>query len=187
MCLFLQNTINNNDYKDITMSQDYPMNFTNNITQRYSDVDIFSTQGRIGQKRYFVYSIVIPFILFWAMTPIAGLASFMPVASNTLFYAGLGLAVLGMLLMTVRLTIQRCHDFNKSGALAIFAIIPFANIIFALIPGTNGLNQYGEVPKPATWLFKLFFYVVLALVLALAVYVVLNLANGSLIDSLLSL
>lgn len=162
------------------------MNFTNNTTQRYSDVDIFSTQGRIGQKRYFVYSIVIPFILFWAMTPIAGLASYLPVASNTFFYAGLGLAVLGMLLMTVRLTIQRCHDFNKSGALAILALIPLANILFALIPGTNGLNQYGEVPKPANWAFKLFFYLVLALVLGLAVYIVIHLANGSLLDSLLS-
>ena len=74
--MFDDKTTHNNDYKDITMSQDYPMNFTSNTTQRYSDVDIFSTQGRIGQKRYFVYSIVIPFILFWAITPIAGFTSF---------------------------------------------------------------------------------------------------------------
>lgn len=168
------------------MSQDYQMNITSNTLQRYSDVDIFSTQGRIGQKRYFVYSIVIPFILFWAITPIAGLASYLPIASTALFYGVLGIAILAMLLMTVRLTIQRCHDFNKSGALAVLALIPFANIIFALIPGTNGLNQYGEVPKPVNWLFKTFFYLILALVLIATGYIVVNLVNGSLINELLT-
>ncbi len=169
------------------MSQDYQMNITSNNLQRYSDVDIFSTQGRIGQKRYFVYSIVIPFILFWAITPIAGLASYLPIGSTTLFYSVLGIAILAMLLMTVRLTIQRCHDFNKSGALAILALIPLANIIFALIPGTNGLNQYGEVPKPANWVFKTFFYLILALVLVAIAFTVVNLVNGNFLTELLSI
>lgn len=163
------------------------MNFANNVTQRYSDVDILSTQGRIGQKHYFVYSIVIPFILFCAITPLAGLATYLPIASTSFFYAVMGLAVLAMLLMTVRLSIQRCHDFNKSGAYAIFALIPFANIVFALIQGTNGLNQYGEVPKPASGFFKVIFYLTLSLVLIACTYVVVKLANNNdLVNQLLS-
>lgn len=168
------------------MSQDYPMNFTNQTFQRYSDVDIFSIQGRIGQKQYFVYSFVIPFILFWAITPVAGLASYLPIASSALFYMVLGVAIVAMLLMTVRLTIQRCHDFNKSGALAILAIIPLANIVFALIPGTNGLNQFGEVPKPVSKLFKMLFFVLTAVLVIGGGYLLVNLANGNLLNELLS-
>lgn len=163
------------------------MNASNQTIQRYSDVDVFSTDGRIGQKRYFVFSIIIPFILFLAITPIAGLVSYLPVENSSLVFAVLGIAFIAMLLMTVRLTIQRCHDFNKSGALAILALIPFANIIFALIPGTNGLNQYGEVPRPTTWLFKTTFYALIAAMIFMSVYVIMQQTNLELIASFLSI
>ena len=163
------------------------MNTSNNTIQRYSDVDIFSTDGRIGQKRYFVFSIIIPFILFLAITPIAGLVSYLPIDNTSLVYSVLGIALLAMLLMTVRLTIQRCHDFNKSGALAILALIPFANIIFAVIPGTNGLNQYGEVPRPTTWLFKTTFYALIIAMVLMSTYIILQQTNLELIASFLSI
>ena len=163
------------------------MNTSNNTIQRYSDVDIFSTDGRIGQKRYFVFSIIIPFILFLAITPIAGLVSYLPIDNTSLVYSVLGIALLAMLLMTVRLTIQRCHDFNKSGALAILALIPFANIIFAVIPGTNGLNQYGEVPRPTTWLFKKTFYALIIAMVLMSTYIILQQTNLELIASFLSI
>jgi len=163
------------------------MNLTNDSLQRYSDVDIFSTDGRLGQKRYFVYSIVIPFLVFWSVAAIAGMASYLPIANNVLFYTVLSFGVIAMLLMTMRLTIQRCHDFNKSGLLAVFALIPFANVIFALIPGSNGLNQYGEVPKPANWFFKTSFYLFCALLIASICYLCFNLANGGSLLNLVTL
>lgn len=153
------------------MSQDYSnMNFTNNTRQRYSDVDVISTQGRIGRKRYFVYSMILPALVFWAISTIAALISYLPFANDSLFYAVIGIAILAAAWMMVHLTIQRCHDFNKGNSLALLAVIPFANLVFALIPGTNGLNSYGEVPKPASWLFKASFYALIAFLVGLAIY-----------------
>ena len=85
----------------------------------------------------------------------------------------------------MRLTIQRCHDFNKSGWLAVLAIIPFANIVFALIPGTNGLNQYGEVPEPADKLTNVLFYILIAGSLALITFLVYQLLNGEFLHAVI--
>jgi len=126
------------------------MNEYNDDYQRYSAVDLFSTQGRIGRRMYFFYSIAIPFALFWIFGSVAGLLAKVGGSTTKLSYLLLGLAFLSVLFTVVRLTIQRCHDFNVSGKIAILAIIPFANIMFALIPGDNGLNSYGEAPEPAS-------------------------------------
>lgn len=167
------------------MAQDYNMNYASDSIQRYSDVDVFSTQGRIGGKRYFVYSIILPILIFWAIATVAAIASYLPVVSTTIFYAIIGIAILATMFMLFHLTIQRCHDFNKSGALAILAIIPFANIIFALIPGTNGLNSYGEVPVPATWKFKMTFYALVALLIGTGIFVAYKASTSQFISELL--
>ena len=157
------------------MSQVYDLNYTNDSIQRYSDVDIFSTQGRMGRKHYFVFSIVLPLIAFWGIYSLAGFAKYLPIASNMIFNGLIAIAIFATIVSMVYLTIQRCHDFNKSSALALLAVIPFANIIFAMIPGTNGLNSYGEVPLPGNWFLKTAFYTLIALIIALAVYISINL------------
>ena len=135
------------------------MNVNNDIHQRYSEVDLLSTQGRIGRRTYFVFSVLLPFISVSILASIAGIIARFSSASNsslanTLAYILLGLAFVTLISITVRLTIQRCHDFNKSGWAALFALIPFANIIYALIPGNNGLNSYGEPPEPPSSFVK---------------------------------
>ena len=169
------------------MPQNYTMNYPIDSLQRYSDVDVLSTQGRIGRKRYFVYSLVLPILIFWAIATVAALASYLPGASTVIFYAIIGVAIFAMMFMLVHLTIQRCHDFNKSGAYAVLAVIPFANIIFALIPGTNGLNSYGEVALPATWLFKTSFYGLILLLIGLALFATIQLSDSLFISNLLAL
>lgn len=156
------------------------MNYANNtnITQRYSNVDALSVEGRLGRKRYFVYSVVLPLLIFWAITTIASLTSYLPVIGTASFYAIVGAALAASAFMIVCLTIQRCHDFNKSGFWAILALIPFTTIIFALIPGTNGLNSYGEIPVPESNIFKTLFYVLLVVLAALLIYAVITLLIG---------
>ncbi len=99
------------------------MNFSYNSIQRYSDVDVLSTQGRIGRKRYFVYSLVLPILVFWGIASVAALASFLPIENTTIFSVIIGIAIFAAIFMQVHLTIQRCHDFNKSRALAVLAVI----------------------------------------------------------------
>ncbi len=47
-------------------------------------------------------------------------------------------------------TSYRCRDANISGWLSVLIFIPLVNVVLAvvlmLIPGTNGVNEYGEKP-----------------------------------------
>ena len=150
------------------------MNFNDDIQQRYSEVDLFSTQGRIGRRTYFVFSVLIPFICVSILASIAGVIAKLTSTSslgNTLAYILLGLALITLVGITVRLTIQRCHDFNKPGWVALFALIPFANIIYALIPGNNGLNSYGEPPEPPSTFVKIGVILIALLLVGLAAYI----------------
>ena len=158
------------------------MHFEGDNQPRYSEVDIFSTQGRLGRKRYFLYSIVIPFVFFWSFASIAGILTHLGSVASLAAYAFLGFATTAMFFILIRLTIQRCHDFNKSGWLAVFALIPFANLVFAMIPGNNGLNQYGEAPEPANGFIKVAFYALVALLIGVAVAVLVQLFNSNFND-----
>jgi len=145
----------------------------NTNTQRYSEVDLFSTEGRIGQKLYFFYSTVVPFLFFWIFASVAGIISKLGSDVNVISYGLLGMAILTVFFMMVRLSIQRCHDFDKSGWFAVLALIPFANIIFSLIPGDSGLNRYGEPPKPDSSFIKSAVFVLTLLLFAIAIFALL--------------
>lgn len=62
------------------------------------------------------------------------------------------------------LTIQRCHDFNASGWVSLLVLVPLANLIFMIIPGTRGPNRFGAPTPPnsagvlvAAWLLPALF------------------------------
>jgi heme/copper-type cytochrome/quinol oxidase subunit 2 len=46
------------------------------------------------------------------------------------------------------LSIQRAHDFNTTGWLALLAFVPLANLLFWFIPGTDAENRFGHKPPP---------------------------------------
>lgn len=141
--------------------------------QRYSEVDVLSVEGRMGRKLYFFYSVVVPFMFFWIFASIAGVIAKLGSVANVLSYALLGLALLIVAFMVIRLTVQRCHDFNKSGWLAALAFIPFSNLIFAMIPGDSGLNSYGEPPEPTSVFMTAAVVVLVSLMVALATFTLL--------------
>jgi hypothetical protein len=58
--------------------------------------------------------------------------------------AGYGL----ILLIHGLLSIQRAHDFNASGWLAVIAFVPLLNLLFWFIPGSHGANRFGPRPPP---------------------------------------
>ena len=54
----------------------------------------------------------------------------------------------GIFILLMFLTIQRVHDFNASGWMALVLFIPLVNLIFWLIPGTDGENRFGPETPP---------------------------------------
>ena len=108
-------------------------------------VKVFSVSGRIGRARYIAYGLGF-YILFGVIGGMLAAALGGAAGGMVLFgIAWIALAVIGFML-----TIQRCHDFNASGWLALLMVVPLANLIFLFIPGTDGPNRFGPPTPPNT-------------------------------------
>ncbi|MCU7830465.1 MAG: DUF805 domain-containing protein [Candidatus Thiodiazotropha sp. (ex Myrtea sp. 'scaly one' KF741663)] len=116
----------------------------------YQPVKILSAKGRMGRLRYIGYGIGIALLSYLVMALLTvGVGAVMPEA-----IAGaviLGIFILGyaaLIIISVLLTIQRCHDFNVTGWLSLILLIPLLPLIFWFIPGTQGANNFGAPPPP---------------------------------------
>jgi len=122
---------------------------TANVTdpvEEYGEIKVFSASGRLGRVRYIGYSIGLT-MLFSIIAAI--------LAASLGTFAGKGVAAsimvacyVAIFVISIMLTIQRAHDFNSSGWLALLVFIPFVNLIFWFIPGTDGENRFGRKTPP---------------------------------------
>lgn len=122
----------------------------------FGDLKIFTANGRIARLRYLVYL----FGISMAGGILAMLLFLIPVVG---IFLG-GAVYIGLIVVSVLLTIQRCHDFNKTGWLSLLLLIPLVSLIFYFIPGTKGSNQYGLQPPPNTTAIKIAAFILIALV-----------------------
>jgi uncharacterized membrane protein YhaH (DUF805 family) len=123
------------------------------VAEQFQEVKLFSTSGRIGRVRYIAYSIGVSLLIMFVTGILAALLG--PVGSVLSFVGGVAVFVL-----SVTLTIQRSHDFNTTGWLAILVLVPLVNLIFWFIPGTDGENDYGApTPPNSTWLIVAIFLI----------------------------
>ena len=120
----------------------------------YSTVQILSPDGRIGRFEYFFYSLVLPFLVFWIIAAMAGIASHFDELGGAIAYVLLAAGLCAALIIHVQLTIQRCHDFNASGWLALLVFLPLASILFWLIPGNKAINRFGYPPRPSSSILR---------------------------------
>jgi len=74
-------------------------------------------------------------------------------------------------------TIQRAHDFNTTGWLSLLVLIPLVNLIFWIIPGTDGENRFGAKTPPnsvlvliAVWILPVIFIGGIAAAIAIPAY-----------------
>jgi uncharacterized membrane protein YhaH (DUF805 family) len=133
-------------------------------------VRLFAISGRIGRARYIAYTLGLWLLIaFSAGLMAAFLGSFGAILAIVLY--------LGMLVLGIMLTIQRAHDFNSSGWMALLILVPLVNLIFWFIPGTDGDNDYGAKTPPnsvlvliGAWLVPLFFVVGVVAAIALPAY-----------------
>jgi uncharacterized membrane protein YhaH (DUF805 family) len=104
-------------------------------------VRLFSASGRIGRARYIAYGFGL--YLLSMLAGVVGARLFGEVGAVLATVAWVAMAVLG-----VMLTVQRCHDFNVTGWLALLIVVPLANLVFLFIPGTDGPNRFGPPTPP---------------------------------------
>src|SRR3954470_7900687 len=113
-----------------------PRAVVGDAAEAFQPVKLFAVSGRIGRARYIVYSMLVSFAL---ILPAMALVALSP---------GPGLAVLAIayaatFVMSIMLTIPRTHDFNMPGWFSLLVFVPFANLVFGFIPGTDGPNRFG--------------------------------------------
>jgi uncharacterized membrane protein YhaH (DUF805 family) len=112
----------------------------------FGEVSIFATSGRLGRVRYIGYSVG-SMLVFGLVAGVVGAL----LGGNSPLLAVVGIAgYVAMIVLSIMLTIQRAHDMNSSGWLAILLLIPLVNLIFWIVPGTDGENNYGKRPPPNT-------------------------------------
>lgn len=136
------------------------------MIDKYNKLNLFAIDGRIGRSVYFFFSFILPALFFWIIAAIAGQISQLGGVGSTAAYILMGVALLLALILLLRLTIQRTHDFNKTGWLALLVIaFPPIIIFYWLRPGTEGINSYGKpslpLPKFLKWLTLLLFVLLL--------------------------
>lgn len=107
-----------------------------------------SFSGRIGRLRYMTAG----FVLFTAMVLLTlYLMKHLNVSGFVLFTLGM----LVVMLASVRLSVLRLHDFNRSGWWSGLMLVPYLGnvmgLVVALLPGTNGSNDHGDEPPKGSW------------------------------------
>jgi uncharacterized membrane protein YhaH (DUF805 family) len=113
--------------------------YLNALKNKYMD---FS--GRARRQEYWMYALwnTILFLI------VEIVASFLPQTAGTVLIVLYFLAVLSPSLAVL---VRRLHDTNKSAWWLLIGLIPFAGaivlIVFAILNGQPGTNQYGPNPK----------------------------------------
>ena len=123
-----------------------------NVMQRdsredYGEIKLFSAEGRIGRVRYIGYT----FGLTMLIALFIGVAAALLGAASPSIAFGVGaVGYIAIIVVQILLTIQRSHDMNVTGWLCLISLIPLAALVFWLVPGTRGENNYGKPPPPNT-------------------------------------
>lgn len=131
----------------------------------FGELNVFTIDGRIGRLRYLAWSLVLMFACAGVMGVVAIAAGISEVLGGIL-----GIAVLiGMLVVSVQIGVQRLHDIGWSGWLLLLNIVPIVNSVFWLlmlvVPGSQGANRFGSPPPANSTAVKILAGLFLALLL----------------------
>ena len=129
--------------------------------EAFQPVKIWSARGRIGRLRYLSYQGV-AYLLLLAAGIVVGVVGAMLQSPGWVT----ALVVVGSVpyfVLTVLLTIQRCHDIGWTGWAALLALIPLVGLLFWFVPGTPGTNRFGAPPPPNSTAVKALTWVSVAL------------------------
>ncbi len=106
----------------------------------------FSLSGRLDRQRYLIYSLLVGVVSYALFRILVGAT--MDIGMDPLRrLLMLILAAFVPIALLLMLTVQRCHDFDRSGWRAIFLFLPFSYLAFLAVPSQPYRNTYG-LPNP---------------------------------------
>jgi uncharacterized membrane protein YhaH (DUF805 family) len=108
---------------------------------------VFSGRSRRKEYWFFVLFSIIISILLGVIDAMIGTQTATGVGILSAIY------MLALLIPSIAVSVRRLHDINRTGWWVLIGFIPLIGtivlIIFALLPGTPGNNDYGADPKAA--------------------------------------
>lgn len=114
----------------------------------FGELKPFSIQGRIGRLRYLAWSMTLSLTALGLLLVTGSIFAFSSLVGIPL----MGLAIIGFVVVTVQLGVQRLHDIGWSGWLMLLTLVPVIGSIFPIVlllaPGSKGLNRFGPPPPP---------------------------------------
>jgi len=138
--------------------------------EEYQPVRIFAVSGRIGRARYITYTVGLSFLI---MFLIGVLGALLGPAGPVVMAIGW----IAVIVISYMLTVQRCHDFDTTGWLALVGLIPLVNLIFWFIPGSDARNRFGAKTPPnsvgvliAVWILPVLFVVGIVAAISIPAY-----------------
>lgn len=108
------------------------MTFSQSVETCFSKYATFS--GRASRSEYWWFSLAL-FIFYFLAGLIDGALGTSVVSI---------IVLVALFLPSYAVAVRRMHDTNHSGW---WVLVPFVNLIFALISGDEGRNDYGNKPK----------------------------------------
>ena len=146
----------------------------------FSTFKPFSIEGRIGRLRYLAWTMVLTLVMLGVGSVLAIFAVALISADSSagLIVAGLVALFLfiGIVVISIQISVQRLHDIGWSGWLWLLNFVPFVGSLFPfvimVIPGTHIANRYGPPPPPNSTAVKVLsslWVVFIAIVFAAAV------------------
>jgi uncharacterized membrane protein YhaH (DUF805 family) len=138
--------------------------------EEFQPVRIFAVSGRIGRARYIAYTVALPLIVMFIAGLLGGFLG--PVG-----VVAIAVGWIAVLAISIMLTVQRCHDFDTTGWLALLGLIPLVNLIFWFIPGSDSRNRFGAPTPPnstgvliAVWILPALFLVGIIAAISIPAY-----------------
>ncbi|MCX7078985.1 MAG: DUF805 domain-containing protein [Pseudomonas sp.] len=116
----------------------------------FSELKVFSVQGRIGRLRFLAWTLVSLLVA----AAIAGVVALSLLTGDHFVVGSLFciVAVLAYLYVNITITVQRLHDLGWSGWLWFLNLVPLVGSVFPILitvmPGNTGANRYGAPPPP---------------------------------------
>lgn len=140
----------------------------------FSELNVFSVQGRIGRLRFLAWTLV-SLLVAAAVAGVIVLSLF--TGEHFMLGSLLGMvAVFAYLYVNITISVQRLHDLGWSGWLWLLNLVPLVGSVFPILitvmPGNTGANRYGAPPPPNSTAVKVLsslWLVLLALVLVSAI------------------
>lgn len=110
-------------------------------------------EGRSSRKEFWMFLLGVNVVnLAWVILAAAATDEYGDTTGlGKLAFAFMALTLLGVLVPMIAVQVRRFHDQDKSGWFALLNLIPYVGVfivlVFMLIEGTTGDNQYGPDPK----------------------------------------